>query len=114
MTEQRPDPIDLNRHTNEAGAPSITDLEETAGPRQVKALEQRLGGQLRDEQIESAFTYHAPKGDQPERYVRLRAGGKALAQFIVAATPASREQSIALTKLEEAIMWANASIARNE
>jgi len=28
--------------------------------------------------------------------------------------PDSREKSVAITKLEESIMWANAAIARNE
>lgn len=65
-------------------------------------------------QIESAFTYHAPKNDQPARYTRLREEAKQLAALIVESTPASREQSVALTHLEEAIMWANAAISRNE
>ena len=64
--------------------------------------------------IENAFTYHRPKGDQPERYERLRAEAKDLAALIEKSCPDSREKSLAFTKLEEAIMWANASIARNE
>lgn len=66
------------------------------------------------EQIEKTFTYHAPKDDQPERYVKLRDEAKALAYSIVKNTPTSREQSLALTHLEEAIFYANAAIARNE
>lgn len=65
-------------------------------------------------QIEKAFTYHPPKDDQPGRYVRLRLQAKYLAEEIVATTPPSREQALALTKLEEACFWANAAIARNE
>lgn len=65
-------------------------------------------------QIERNFTYHAPKDDQPARYTQLRAKAKELAELIVAITPASREQSVALTHLETAVMWANAGIARNE
>lgn len=64
--------------------------------------------------IESVFTYHAPFGDQPARYIALRAKAKELAELVVASTPVSREQSVALTKLQESIMWANASIAINE
>jgi hypothetical protein len=64
--------------------------------------------------LDKRFTYHAPKADQPLRYVALREEGKHLASLILRTTPASREQSLALTKLEEAIFWANASIARNE
>lgn len=64
--------------------------------------------------IENNFTYHAPKNGQPEKYEALRAKGKELAYLIVEHCPSSRERSLAMTKLEEAIMWANASIARNE
>lgn len=64
--------------------------------------------------IENNFTYHAPFGDQTERYVTLRNEAKTLALLIAELTPASREQSLALTNLEQAIFWANAAIARNE
>ena len=66
------------------------------------------------ERIENDFTYHAPKPGQQERYTRIREAAKQLALLIVKETPASREQSLALTNLEQAIMFANASIARNE
>lgn len=69
---------------------------------------------LLNERIENDFTYHAPFGDQPDRYVAIRAKAKELALFIVGNTPGSREQSLALTSLEETVMWANAAIARNE
>jgi hypothetical protein len=64
--------------------------------------------------LDKAFTYHAPKDDQPVRYTSIRADAKVLAENILSACPPSRERSLAMTKLEEAIMWANASIARNE
>lgn len=64
--------------------------------------------------IERDFTYHPPKGDQQSRYEYLRHRAKTLAGDIVRNTPVSREQSLALTSLEEAVMWANAAIARNE
>jgi len=64
--------------------------------------------------IENDFTYHAPQPGQPERYTALREKAKELALLIVELTPASREQSLALTQLETAIMFANAAIARNE
>jgi hypothetical protein len=65
-------------------------------------------------QLEKAFTYHSPKEDQPARYTALRGKAHELATLITYATPPSREQSLALTKLEEAVMWANAAIARGE
>lgn len=64
--------------------------------------------------LDRIYTYHAPNGTQQERYVALRAAGKELAELIFQTTPASREQSVALTKVQEAIMWANAAIAINE
>lgn len=64
--------------------------------------------------LEKRFSYHAPKGDQATRYIDLRRDAHALAALIMFRTPPSREQSLALTKLEECIMWANAGIARNE
>lgn len=64
--------------------------------------------------IENNFSYHKPFGTQPARYEQVRSTAKDFAQFIVSSTPASREQSLALTKLEEAVFWANAAIARNE
>ena len=65
-------------------------------------------------ELETRFTYHAPKADQPSRYVQLRDNARMLAELIQMLTPKSREQSLALTSLEEAVMWANAAIARRE
>lgn len=64
--------------------------------------------------LDSDYTYHPTKADQPERYVYLRTKARELAMTIVNLTPPSREQSVALTKLEEAIFAANAAIARHE
>lgn len=64
--------------------------------------------------LEKRFTYHAPKLGQPEKYTAIRAKAKELAEMIVELVPESREQSLALTNLEQAVMWANAGIARNE
>ena len=63
---------------------------------------------------EKTFTYHAPKGTQQARYQDLRAKAKELADLIQIHTPPSRESSLALTNLQQAVMWANASIAINE
>jgi hypothetical protein len=66
------------------------------------------------EDIGNRFTYHAPKEGQPERYADIRASAQALAHQLDIECPPSREKALALTKLEEAVMWANAAIARNE
>ena len=64
--------------------------------------------------IEKAFTYHTPNDGQPAKYAMIRAQAKVLAYMIDAHVPNSREKSLAMTKLEECVMWANAGIARNE
>ena len=62
--------------------------------------------------LERNFTYHAPTPNEIRMYGELRQEGRELADLILDTCPDSRERSIALTKLEEAIFWANASIAR--
>jgi hypothetical protein len=66
-----------------------------------------------NEAIENNFQYHAPKEGQPEKYEALRHKAKELAYMIDELCPTSREKYQAMTDLENAVMWANASIARN-
>lgn len=65
-------------------------------------------------EIERRFTYHPPKGDQPTRYDEIRRQARDLAHNLASLTPESREQSLAITALEECVMWANAAVARRE
>lgn len=67
-----------------------------------------------NEQIEKAFTYHAPKEGQPEKYQSIRDTAKEFAKYLDELCPNSREKSLAITHLEEVVFWANAAIARNE
>jgi hypothetical protein len=60
------------------------------------------------------FTHHPPKGDQAERYKQVRTAALSLAILFMDRCPPSQELSLALTNLEQAVFWANASIARNE
>ncbi len=61
------------------------------------------------------FTHHAPRDDwQIRRYEEIRKRAKDFADYIVSNCPQSRELSLAVTKLEEVVMWANAAIARRE
>lgn len=62
-------------------------------------------------EIENIFSYHAPKGDQPERYEAIRNAAKLLGVTIVQNTPKSADQTAAIRKLRECVMTANASIA---
>ena len=66
------------------------------------------------ERLQQDFIYHSPITDQAARYAQIRSKAKGLAEFIIKSCPKSRELSLALTKIEEAVFWANAAIARNE
>lgn len=65
-------------------------------------------------ELATRFTYHPPTGTQAPRYERVRTSAHSLALFIVENSPESREQSLALTALDEVVFWTNAAIARRE
>jgi len=62
---------------------------------------------------ENNFAYHAPTGNKAQSHELVRNKCQFLAQTLDSLCPPSRELSLAKTKLEEAMMWANAAIARN-
>lgn len=67
-----------------------------------------------NKQIQNNFKYHEPKKGQSEKYVSLRSKARELAVLINELCPDSREKALAITNLEQASMWSNAAIARNE
>jgi hypothetical protein len=79
-----------------------------------EVVEKSESGEKVNPDLEKRFSYHPPKGSQVERYEYLRSWAKWLAYKIDLMCPDSREKSLALTNLEQAVMWANAAIARNE
>jgi hypothetical protein len=60
------------------------------------------------------YNYHAPKGNQAQRYGEIRQECFKLAVFLTARCPTSRELSLALTNLDQVMFNANAAIARGE
>lgn len=66
------------------------------------------------ERLINEFTYHPPFPNQIPRYKALRAMAQTFAVMVVELTPPSREQSLALMKIGEAMMHAHGAIARNE
>lgn len=59
------------------------------------------------------FDYRAPDAERVRKHEHCRGILKTAARDLTAITLPGREQSLALTKLEEALFWANAAIARN-
>lgn len=67
------------------------------------------------QQIEHNLTNHPPTSDQVVgKFESIRAAAIGLGHMVAELCPDSREKSLALTKLEETVMWAVASIARNQ
>jgi hypothetical protein len=68
-----------------------------------------------ENELKIRFTFHPPKDDQQTtKYESIRRYAGEFAKFISETCPGSREKSLAITKLEECVMWANAAIARRE
>lgn len=66
------------------------------------------------EDLGKRFTHHPPRGEEEVRfYQEMRDRAHETARFVDAVVPDSREKSLAVTALEEAVMWANAAVARN-
>lgn len=60
------------------------------------------------------FNYHPPSNDEiKRRHEVARTRLREVADEIGSLLPPSRELSLFVTKLEEAMFWANAAIARN-
>jgi hypothetical protein len=65
------------------------------------------------QEIERRFKYHEPPDQETiEKYQDIRAFGLQFAYLVNSLCPEGREKALAVTKIEEAVMWANASIAR--
>jgi hypothetical protein len=65
------------------------------------------------EKLEQSFKYHPPMAREMDSYQALRDAGKHMATLVMVCCPESRERLLAITKLEEAVMWANKAIAVN-
>lgn len=63
--------------------------------------------------IKDRVTYHAPTEKAVSLHGVVRSGTEGLMASFSDILPSCRESSLAITKLEEAMFWANAAIARN-
>lgn len=66
-----------------------------------------------DRYINRTLTYHPPAEDKKPAFAEIRRVAREYATAIHEHCPPGRERALALTKLEEVVMWANAAIARD-
>lgn len=64
--------------------------------------------------IANRFDFHPATDVTIPQHETARSRHKALASWVAKNTPESREQSLALTSLEQSLFWTNAAIARHQ
>jgi hypothetical protein len=65
--------------------------------------------------MDDRFKHHPPKSDAViGLHQTMREVADHFFNVVTDYCPDSREKAIAITKIEEAMMWANAAIARNQ
>lgn len=65
--------------------------------------------------MDDRFKHHPPKGDATiDKHQAARVAADAFFNVINEIASPSREKALAITKVEEAMFWLNADIARNQ
>lgn len=65
-----------------------------------------------NKELKHVYTYHPPRGNQVDIYYNIRTLGREFAEVVARHCPDCREREKAFERIEEAVMWANAGIAR--
>lgn len=66
-------------------------------------------------ELSRRFAYHPPSSEEvATKHQQVRYAAELLAATYTDLCPESRELALALTKLEEAMFWANAAVARHQ
>lgn len=64
--------------------------------------------------LDNRFAFHASTGAKGDDHAQIRQACRETSRTIDRICPDSREKSLAVTALEEAMMWANAALARHD
>lgn len=65
--------------------------------------------------IDNRFAFHAATTQEKrDEHTSVRQQCRQLADFLNGVLPEGREKALAITHLEEVMMWSNAAIARND
>lgn len=63
--------------------------------------------------VENRFGFHPATEDTKDKHTEIRTEFIEFTSLLLSIVPEGREQSLMVTALEEASMWANAGVARN-
>lgn len=63
------------------------------------------------EEVQHRFGYHRADQQAAEQHAAIREAYILLGSVVAQAVPAGREQALAMTALQESMMWANAGVA---
>lgn len=65
--------------------------------------------------MDARFKHHPPKGDDTiAKHQAAREAANSFFNLVEEIASPSREKALAITKIEEAMFWLNADIARNQ
>ncbi len=67
---------------------------------------------MNGDELHIRFNFHLATEVTGPKHGAIREAALKFARLVSDLTPESREQSLAITAIEEAMMWANAAIAR--
>lgn len=67
-----------------------------------------------DKELYVRFSHHKPDIAKGNTHSLVRGLFHELAEKLNTLVPESREKAVTITKIEEAMFWANAAIARND
>ena len=70
---------------------------------------------MNPDELSHRFKYHPPKDQSVAGlHEHIRSGMHFTAEWLNDVLPEGREKALVMTHLEEAMMWANAAVARNQ
>ena len=69
--------------------------------------------QITPANVDDCFRYHPPDKERAAKHETVNAATVGLAKLYMNTCPASPELTLAVRKLQEARMWANAALATN-
>ena len=102
----------MRLHLGKPEPKMIADIEELDELLAEANTESERSEMKRDD-LDKRFGFRMPRNGQTRKYAEIRGEAKLFATTICDLCPESDERDAAITKIDEAMLWANASIARH-